>query len=993
MKIKKLLALLLSALIMVGIAIIPAPVMAASSTNLLSNGNGYSTDVGIWYVPYNTPQLFNNNWAGLKIGYRQLIGYDENGKEIFGIPNSADVDMLDFDIEQIANAGIDFIVIDLTNGGLAITQEKDSNGNPITEHCIPANKLSFHIENTKKLCQRIAEWNKKNEWKIRYAIAVGTHTGITKPVWSGGIISTVTSYDCTVAEAGEWQAEAVYKHFYTDEEIGGDNYYHLDGKPLILFHDWANNALTVTPPKTFLGGVKNATLVGWNMYEGKKYGNYFTVRPSQAGESGTYGWHTTTTKATGDSEVEMLCPSHLTAGEKIANSTLTRNNGKRYRDSWNSVLARETLPRIIMLSAYNDYCEDHALAVTASKNCDGVYDEVWYDPDGNYTTDYYWNLTKQNIKAVRSRSTKQEVGNLGLSATVELDGSQWLENNGYGKAQLNDGITDDDISDGLKWASALYAGDKYCHFELDFATAQTVNNVVFYQPKGSNAEYNKRPQELAVDLKLKDGSWVRVGEKHNLSIADKSDTYVHNFVFAPKTDVVAVRITGSKARNTQTNILNMHACELEVYYNPAYTYKDYTRLDTEENAAYQIPMPDYEEEAIVADYNFATDATVTLSKQNQLGSIAALNDGVYNNNNFAVVVMSSKQGYANLTLDGAKTINYVKVSNSAQQSASRPMEYAVDVKTADGVWKRVAERHNVSIGNKVLEFKFAPVADVTDVRVLVNQARNDGTSFKAWCVEEIEVYYRSDVTATDYTGIEKTDDATYAISMDSTNVALTGLAYNSNVDEGTYGTYHPRLVNNGIFTPDSTADNTILYYMSSGDAYIGIKLAGEYTVNKVVLRASSHEATRRVMDVAVDVKLKNGKWLRVAELHNREQYRDETFYFAPVKCVEVRITTNKARLTDNINWRVGEIEIFYDSTVTKAKYTGIQPVDDSKYFIRMWDNTTNDVNDDYNVDTKDLVELKKTLLGRGSSLSDCDVNVDNSINIIDYIQFMKQMQY
>ena len=329
-------------------------------TNTLStNGNGGKTDVGIWYVTYNNSSMWGNNFgSGFAIRYRAQVS---DNPVSYGIADSSSIEQIDMHLRMFAEAKIDFIVFDLTNGGL--TKEVEYGTTTDTN-----NGNEWIVDNAKLTCQRIANWNQNNEWKIKYAVAVGTYSAI-----NGGRPDGMTA---------ELQAKAVWKDFVENEEYGGDNYYHLDEKPLLIIHDWGENDLEK-----------------WEIYGGDRtYGDKFTVRNGQGGEVGTYGWQTRYGTIVHD-EVELICAGW---GNASGDSTIPRENGAYYQRNWDIILDNQ-LPRIVMIAAFNDFNERLAVMPADTSLCDeeNTPEEQWRDADGNLSPTMYWDMTVEGIKQVR----------------------------------------------------------------------------------------------------------------------------------------------------------------------------------------------------------------------------------------------------------------------------------------------------------------------------------------------------------------------------------------------------------------------------------------------------------------------------------------------------------------------------------------------------------------------------------------------------------------
>lgn len=335
-----------------------------------TNGNGEKTDIGTWFMTYNNAKMWSDNFgSGNPIQYRALLS--EN-PEVFGIPDSADISVIDFQLAKMAEIGIDFILYDITNGGLRPEMEY-GRGN------------EWIVDNAILTCKRIAEWNKNHSHKIKYALAVGMYKAIlgNKYDEQGNLIKEGMS----IGECTEMQAEAVWKLFYENPEFGGNNYYHLNGKPLLIIHDWGENVLTVPH--------------GWNAYTGNRtYGDRFTVRNGQNGEPGTYGWQTSAGGTQVHPEVEVVCPGWSTAS---GDACIPRKNGTYYRKNWQVILDNPA-PRIVMIIAWNDYNESLAIFPADTSQCNNRNEEQWRDENGELDAFLYWKITKECIEKLRQNS-------------------------------------------------------------------------------------------------------------------------------------------------------------------------------------------------------------------------------------------------------------------------------------------------------------------------------------------------------------------------------------------------------------------------------------------------------------------------------------------------------------------------------------------------------------------------------------------------------------
>ena len=90
------------------------------------------------------------------------------------------------------------------------------------------------------------------------------------------------------------------------------------------------------------------------------------------------------------------------------------------------------------------------------------------------------------------------------------------------------------------------------------------------------------PQDMAVDVKLKNGQYVRVAERHAIEYKG-----VHDLTFNfPEQEAVAFRVAGNANRNE--NSANFRLLELEAYYWPGMPAEKYTGTEKDRNTLYNI---------------------------------------------------------------------------------------------------------------------------------------------------------------------------------------------------------------------------------------------------------------------------------------------------------------------------------------------------------------------------------------------------------------------
>lgn len=481
------------AMIMAGATTVTENSYASSDTKITTNGNGGTTDVGTWFTTYNNEEQWSDNLSyGFPTEHRPL---DQNGN--YSIPNSTDPDLIDFYLEQMADAKIDFVVFDETNGGMA--------------GYFPAN--AWIVDNAALTAERIKIWNDNNTWQIKYALAVGAYPALRG---SDSIGQTI-----------ENQAEYVYDNFYENASHGGpDNYYQVDGKPLILVYGLA--AVDATDY--------------WNSYTGTKtHGDDFTIRTAQDGKVGTYGWQTTYGTQI-HPEVEVVSPGF---NAHHSSAFYSRDNGGYYEDSWNTVLHND-LPRIVMITAFNDHIEDQAVWTTDTSNNVGwyPYEEKWYNPDGVQDPSMYWEMTKEYIDVLRGGGAPSAGGNLAASAAATASSSY----PGYNVDKVVDGDRNTNLGEGHSWASD--GGGLPQWLELDFGSEETFNRVDLYLTSG----YEVSDYQLQY---WNGESWEDLGS----SVKRNSRTLqTHPF---PEVTATKVRVLAQSGPNVQPEFIRVN--EVEVY--------------------------------------------------------------------------------------------------------------------------------------------------------------------------------------------------------------------------------------------------------------------------------------------------------------------------------------------------------------------------------------------------------------------------------------------
>ncbi|MBE6940851.1 MAG: discoidin domain-containing protein [Ruminococcaceae bacterium] len=567
-----------------------------------------------------------------------------------------------------------------------------------------------------------------------------------------------------------------------------------------------------------------------------------------------------------------------------------------------------------------------------------------------------------SVSSIQAQADEVALENLFLDATATV--STWYPDTNP-PSYLNDGEASPDPS--VAGTLLCTFGDKnLCHLEFNLPKAKEINQVkVCFNWQ----DVNYRAKDIAIDVQLENGTWVRVAEMHNPGMYPDVEDFDLLFTFETVKAKV-VRVTGN---GTRGDAPGWRVVEVEGYMNPDVTTADYTGTQKDANDAYNIPEvtsggsssggnqgnPDPE----VALDNLLIGATVTTPNwYPDTNPPSNLNDGEASPNpaeagTVLCVFDDNKLCYFEFKLAKAKDINQVKVCFNWEDVTYRAKDIAIDVQLENGEWVRVAEMHDIKIYPDVedfdLLFTFATVKAKV-VRVTGNGARGDAPG---WRVVEVEGYMNPDVTKADHTGTKKDSNDAYNIpEMTSGNSGNEGNQGNQGdpdvdpVQDNLFlgatvttpnwypDTNPPTNLNDGEFSPDpAVAGTTLCEFDGNKLCWFDFAFAEAVDINQVKIYLNWEDPDYRAKDIAIDVQMEDGTWVRVAEMHNVALYPDVEdfdllFTFATVKAKVVRVTGSGVR-NSAPGWRLGEVEGFLNPDVTEADYTG----------------TEKDANDAYNI--------------------------------------------
>jgi hypothetical protein len=333
-------------------------------------GNGYVAPVvfrnsgGIWQaLPgdyhelhpnsvnyYNKPRLANG-WEGINYGYTPVDGIYDSGDPV----------VIEEHLQEIEDAGIDFILLDQTNR--IFTEKK------------------YIIRRAVSFCDAVVS----SSTKVKFAVAIGGIQFSSNP------------------QELENEARHVYELFFKNggsyENVArcnsGSKYQYVDGKPLLTVYAnqtqrraWENSSISKTNSNRFTirwvqGSVCNRNSGGCS----------YPVVSGKLDEY--YGW-AFIDGAIHNDDVMVLMPGWDNHGRSTTPPVL-RNNGAFYElNGWQRVVCDGYNPDLVMVASYNEYGEDTAVA--PSYTSDLPLNKRWSSPS------QYWNITKLYNAAYKSNT-------------------------------------------------------------------------------------------------------------------------------------------------------------------------------------------------------------------------------------------------------------------------------------------------------------------------------------------------------------------------------------------------------------------------------------------------------------------------------------------------------------------------------------------------------------------------------------------------------------
>ncbi|WP_372629669.1 FG-GAP-like repeat-containing protein [Cohnella sp.] len=325
----------------------------------------FDGNTGKWKViPSGNDYLKPNTWntweSGLNAESRE-IKYRPKTAGVYGMYDSGDPAVIDEHIQMLANAKIDFIILDMTNS-------------------IDADN-KYIINRAVAVMERLAAWNANpSNRKVKYAFAVGFIQFNHNP------------------QSFENEAKVVLEQYVNHGTYGGsDNYYYEDGKPLIVSFSSYEDRIAIE-----------------NWTGDKTYQNQFTIKYAQGRvpefgnppveESGLYyGW-VATNGAVPHPDAMLVNPGHNpNIGVSVISRVLDGVNGGFYERSWDRVIAQK--PKTVIIGSFNEFAEENAIQPADTSRLIAP-SEKWYNKSGQLDADFYWNMTVQKINELLGEPTR-----------------------------------------------------------------------------------------------------------------------------------------------------------------------------------------------------------------------------------------------------------------------------------------------------------------------------------------------------------------------------------------------------------------------------------------------------------------------------------------------------------------------------------------------------------------------------------------------------------
>lgn len=340
--------------------------------------------------------------------------------------------------------------------------------------------------------------------------------------------------------------------------------------------------------------------------------------------------------------------------------------------------------------------------------------------------------------------------NLAAGKNVTSNATSYAEGNGESRAFI--------VTNGRNGSRTLakWGYEANLWFEIDLGSAQTVNKVIVV----FDTLQQVTVKDMAVDVKLSDGSYKRVAEVH---LTEQPGTGAEITFTFESVETSAVRFTGNKANSNNKHYFSL--CEIEVF-NDASVTAPYTGVNKATDPTTVIPK-------YFSGENYALTATSSLNFcRHEQEKVANVNDGRKDSRCIPYFVGESTSKVINyeLKLKELTDINTVNIITDPTDGAGVifAKSIAVDVQDADGYWVRVAEYHGITVAYKATQIsvnfetiKASAVRVSAHSKAMSNYSEGKDQQNLFFSLAEIEIYNSPVVTEEDYSTV--TSSQTYTI--------------------------------------------------------------------------------------------------------------------------------------------------------------------------------------------------------------------------------------
>jgi len=583
---------------------------------------------------------------------------------------------------------------------------------------------------------------------------------------------------------------------------------------------------------------------------------------------------------------------------------------------------------------------------------------------------------------IKSEALAQDFNNIFLESTLSANAEHY--NGWYEYYRPLSALVDGNTYVGEGYSGNMLAapyGDNGLSFvNFKIKTPAFMNKIVIYFA-GSSVASGNAVTDYAIDVKLQDGSWKRVSEKHNDGYTNW-DAYVETFIFE-KILADEVRITMKNGKGQSYAGIY----EVEAFFDASVSRNDFTKNESYDCTENAIPIPENKnilcglvpETGTYDDWYAVNRPLSSLTDGNTYYGVG------YNLGETAAVPFSSDGlAYFSIPFSNVREINHVRLSlpgTSAVEMQNQPRDFVIDVKLQNGNWERVAKKSISKYENWdafLIDLYFEKVY-ATELRITFSNKA--GQSFAV--LYEMEAYYNNCLTAESYNSF----DALADFEMES---------------------YKPFEVNDDLPTLGLCGDESKMSYNGgsillngSGKEYITF---GNLYLSDFELNLSVESLTSQIYIDIFETKC-------VGSCENRIELKNNEVYFKGLKLgdyngnisdILVRAYNSQLNiLLENKGEVVFEKAVSIDSQAkgnlyissnSKVVFNNLSilelDVNDNKYQPLIY--KMGDIDCDGDINTNDLVFIRKKLLYNEQTVY-TDVNADNKTNILDLIRIKKEI--